>query len=127
MAERVIVAVGDLRRFTEKLIIRLVFDCTANLKEDNPLDTGWSRANWVPRIGRPFTGTAGTRAQAEAGSITTAPQQAGLAEVARYHLDLGEVHITNNVPYVPNLNDGSSRQAPAGYVQAAILRAVRNL
>lgn len=128
MADRVIVAVGDLRKFTENLIRRLVLDVTANFVEANPLDTGWSRANWVPRIGAPFVGTAGTRDEAERGHVTTGAQQAGLAAVAgSYTLDQGVVNITNNVRYVPRLNEGSSPQAEAGWVEREILRAVRDL
>jgi hypothetical protein len=37
---------------------------------------------------------------------------------------MGEVHVSNAVPYVQSLNDGHSQQAPAGFVQAAIAKAV---
>jgi hypothetical protein len=32
-----------------------------------------------------------------------------------------QIHITNNAPYIRQLNDGSSKQAPAGFVERAIL------
>ena len=121
---RVRVVVKSLNGFTQKLISRLTLNVTANLIEDTPIDTGWARANWVPSIGSPRRKTAGTRAAAENGKIDHAPQAAGSAAVAGYKLGPA-VFVSNNVPYISDLNDGSSRQAPAAFVQSAILRAIR--
>ena len=126
MASRSVrVVVSDLDAFTTKFIKRLALNINAELIKRTPIDTGWARANWVPNIGVPFEGTAGTRADAEAGSVDTATQQAGLAEVATAYQTGPTIHQTNNVPYIERLNGGSSKQAPAGFVQAAILTAVR--
>ena len=35
-----------------------------------------------------------------------------------------EIHITNNLDYIDDLNSGSSNQAPPGYVQDAVLEAL---
>ncbi|WP_086464347.1 hypothetical protein [Oceanibaculum nanhaiense] len=43
---------------------------------------------------------------------------------ARDGWHLTEAGIRNDVPYVGRLNAGSSRQAPAGFVEAAIDRAL---
>ena len=43
---------------------------------------------------------------------------------AREGWRLTETGIRNDVPYVGRLNAGSSRQAPAGFVEAAIDRAL---
>ena len=43
---------------------------------------------------------------------------------ARDGWHLTETGIRNDVPYVGRLNAGSSRQAPAGFVEAAIDRAL---
>ena len=52
-------------------------------------------------------------------------QQQGIAEVAtQYTLDQGSVFVSNNVPYILKLNDGHSQQAPAGFIQTAIHKAV---
>ena len=119
------VVVSDLDAFTTKFIKRLALNINAELIERTPIDTGWARVNWVPNIGGPFEGTAGTRADAEAGSLDTSAQQAGLAEVATAYKTGPTIYQTNNVPYIELLNGGSSKQAPAGFVQAAILTAVR--
>lgn len=31
-----------------------------------------------------------------------------------------DIHLTNNLPYIKPLNEGSSHQAPAGFVEVAI-------
>lgn len=119
------VVVQSLEGFTERLMSRLALNVTALLVKDTPVDTGWARANWVPSIGAPRERTAGTRAAAEAGQVDLAPQVRGQAEVAGYKLGPA-IFISNNVPYIKRLNSGSSRQAPAGFVQSAIFRGIRN-
>jgi len=124
------VVVNSLEDFLDQLIKKITLDITANLRRaasegGTPVDTGWARANWVPRIGEAFSGTAGSREAAEAGSINEGIGQSGVASVATsYKTERGPVHITNNVPYILRLNEGSSRQAPAGFVQAAIVKAI---
>jgi len=126
MASRSVrVVVSDLDAFTTKFIKRLALNINAELIKRTPVDTGWARANWVPNIGSPFEGTAGTREDAEAGRLNTGVQQTGLAEIVTAYRTGPTIHQTNNVPYIEKLNSGSSKQAPAGYVQASILAAVR--
>lgn len=117
------VVVRAVRGFTETIVKKITLDVTANLIEDTPRDTGWARSNWVPTIGMP------PAEEALVGSpeqVNTSVQQSGIAKVATgYRLIQGAIFISNNVPYIGRLNDGSSKQAPSGFVQAAILRAVR--
>lgn len=118
-------AVGDLERFTEGAIKQLVFESHANITETTPIDTGWARANLVPEIGQAHQGTAGTRADAERGSIDLGTSQLGLAKVAAaYRLFMGAVYLSHNVPYFPALNAGSSKQQAAGFVERGIAKAV---
>lgn len=94
---------------------------------DTPLDIGWARANWVPSIGLAFTEDL-TNADPEAElSSARAKQQSGQAEIFSFSLGQGSTYITNNVPYVTRLNEGSSKQAPAGFVQQAIVKAARTI
>lgn len=131
MAEQTEIVVRDLTAFTERTLSRLGIEAHANLvaapsEGGTPVDTGWARANWVPNIGGAFDGTAGTREQAQQGRIDSGTAQRGLVALAtQYRLRQGPVFITNNVPYIGILNDGSSAQAPRAFVQAAIAKAVR--
>jgi hypothetical protein len=100
----------------------VVLNVHANVVEGTPKDTGFAANNWVPEVGAPHEGLAGTRAEAEQGRLDRAPAQAGIDAVRAYELSQGDVHDTNNVDYMRLLNAGSSAQAPAAFVQAAIVR-----
>lgn len=87
-----------------------------------PVDTGWARANWRVGIGTSIRGTVGTKS-----SVNFGPQQADLARLLSYRTGQGKLRISNSVPYIRRLNEGSSSQAPAGFIEAAIRRAVDGL
>lgn len=83
-----------------------------------PVDTGWASVNWWPRIGSPATENGGP--VGETGS-RLAGQLQGVAALAGFDYTVGlPIHITNNVPYIGRLNDGSSTQSPAGFVDDAV-------
>ena len=125
--KQVTAIVRDLERFTERLVVKITLDVTANLVEATPVDTGWAQANWVPSVGkrsrrsaRSFKGkTPSASVQAAA-----AKQSAGQAQALGYKLENGRVFVSNNVNYITRLNDGYSKQAPPGFVQSAIRKAV---
>lgn len=117
--------VAALDKFVADAVRKIVLDIVANLTASpsqggTPVDTGWARANWIVQIGSPHTSTFG-----DPTSVSTAAQEAGKAAVIRYKLGQGPVFISNNVPYILRLNEGWSQQAPAGFVQGAIAKAVR--
>lgn len=122
MAEDVQAVMAALHKVTTRLVQQITLDVQANLIETTPVDTGWAKNNWVPHIGGPVDVPAGSR---ENVGPAAAASEAGKAEVlTAYTLDKGPIYVSNNVPYIGSLNDGHSKQAPAGFVQAAILKAV---
>ena len=114
--------VRGLDRVTERLIIKITTDVTANLIETTPVDLGWARANWEPSIGAPVVKDL-VGAERNVPSAA-AEQSGGVAAVLSYRLRRGKVFISNNVPYILALNDGHSSQAPPGFVQRGIRKAV---
>lgn len=131
MASRnVRIVVQALDQFLDNAIKKIALDVVAELVKapsegGTPVDTGWARANWIPRIGQAGTTTSKRPRKGERAS--TAEQTAAVAEVAAtYTAKKGPIVITNNVPYIVFLNFGSSPQAPSGFVQAAIARAANN-
>ena len=77
-----------------------------------PVDTGRARANWRVSIDREVAGEVGH----------TSPQvtlNENKATIERYK-GPAPIIVQNNVPYIGALNNGSSAQAPAGFVQKAI-------
>jgi hypothetical protein len=96
-----------------------------------PVDTGRARSNWQVQLNAAPEGTIESYVPGEGGSTgaqnTAAAIEQAKAEVANFKE--GEIHITNNLPYIGRLNQGSSAQAPANFVQTAIqqgVSAVRN-
>ena len=118
--------VRGLERVTERVVTKITLDVTANLIETTPVDTGWARANWIPAIGAPIVrDLTGVEATVQNASLGAGEQQQALvAVVTGYKLARGAVFVSNNVPYIIKLNDGFSRQAPSGFVQMAIRKAV---
>jgi len=83
----------------------------------NPVDTGYSRANWKIGIGEIDE------------SVSTPPARGGGAVMPSPPPDLGlisqinaenTVYITNSVDYIQYLNEGTSKQAPSGWIQISI-------
>jgi hypothetical protein len=126
MADQIRAIVRALEGVAERVITRLALDVTANLVETTPVDTGWARSNWVPAIGVPFLADiAPGRATEQMVAGGVGRQQSAIVTVAAtYRLGRGSVFVSNNVPYITDLNNGTSRKAPAGFVQMAIAKAV---
>lgn len=121
---RIVLAAYD--RFINDLIKKLALDIVANLvrapnEGGTPVKTGWARANWIPKIGTPVTRPSGSPT-----SVSGAAQQTGVAEIAAtYHFKKGAIYISNNVPYILKLNEGSSKQAAKGFIQANVVEALK--
>lgn len=120
---------GQLGDAIEKVVTELSLEITAELIERTPVDTGWARANWVPAIGnRPSDakdpGSRESRASGAPGR--GAEQQAAVAALATggYSLEKGQVFISNGVPYIVFLDQGSSAQAPKGFVKESIMQGI---
>lgn len=134
-SRRIRVVIDALDQVAEQVIKKLVLDIVANLQRapsqgGTPVDTGWARANWIPVIGTPSRAstprpTDEGAARGQAAQVAAQSQSAVAGIAASYRLNQGKVTIANNVPYIVRLNEGSSRQAPAGFVQAAVAQAVR--
>lgn len=121
------IIVGGLEQFSERQIIQLSLEVTANLIETTPVDLGWARANWVPTIGQPYEQNVGyANDSADVGSARQ-KQTAGKVALRGYKLTKGPIFVSNNVPYIQVLNEGSSTQAPAGFVQMAIQTAIQTV
>lgn len=116
--------IDELERFASRAVVKLSLDVTANLyaapsEGGTPVDTGWARVNWIPSIGQAIAKPSGTRE-----SVSGTAQQAGMASLGGYHITDGMVFVANPVPYIVKLNEGSSPQAEAQFVERAVEKAV---
>lgn len=79
-----------------------------------PVDTGFARGNWRPTLNSP------AEVPVTFNDPTGEGTTARIAVVARRYRVGDTIFIRNNAPYIVRLNEGSSPQAPAGFVQDAI-------
>lgn len=90
-----------------------------------PVDTSRARSNWLPNLDAPASGQIAPYVAGEKGSSAAASSEAAMdaakAVAKKYDGDRNrELHITNNLPYIAKLNEGSSTQAPALFVETAV-------
>ena len=78
---------------------------------ENPVDTGRSRGNYFISI------NSATEAFEESRRNSIGP---GVAVANSIKPD-DNLHLTNNTSYINKLNEGSSAQAPAGFIEAAVI------
>lgn len=115
----------DVRRFAVKAgessdgIVRAVTLSLFNgIIRDTPVDTGRARGNWQTTVGQPASG-----------EIDRLGASAAIAEVeAKTPPGAGqETYLANDLPYIEELEKGSSKQSPEGMVRRNIDRIERNL
>lgn len=97
----------------ERSVRAVALKLDAELVNTTPVDTGRAKSNWLPSLNSPDTRKVEPNQKPDIGPTLSA-----------YGID-DTIFISNNLPYIQKLNEGSSQQAPAGFVEAAIARAKR--
>jgi hypothetical protein len=109
------IRVGDIGDYCnqqmEKLLRAAVLETDSLLKQASPVDTGRFRASW--QVGE----NAAPGGIAPLGNYGTTPP---LTRIGYGQERIGNVYsVHNNLPYAEPLANGSSKQAPSGWVQGA--------
>lgn len=109
---------GDIDTGIARKMGRTATAIHLNLRNTTPVDIGRAKNGWIVSLDfRPLDippkGAFSQPINLEAKLRTS---RAGSTR---------RIYIVNNVPYIGLLNAGSSRQAPAGFVEVAILRGMR--
>ena len=128
LSERIRPAVGRIVRQGALAIDQAVVLAT-------PVDTGRARSGWVVSLDAPADSPDKPYAPGDKGSTGAQNAAAALAQgqavISRYQSGRNSsVHISNNVEYIGELNNGTSAQAPAEFVEKAVqagVAAVRGL
>jgi hypothetical protein len=93
------------------------------LIDNTPVDTTAALSNWRVSDG-PLAAAIAAHVPGEKGSTRGASAAVALAEAQRA-IEAGKharaLVIFNTIPYIRYLNEGSSSQAPAGFIEKAIL------
>lgn len=131
---------AKLGLFANQVVEDVASSILNDLTQVTPVDTGTAVSNWVVTLDAPALGGLVLMAHAPSPkgrvrkgvwvhtvppSITAqanVPQtmQAGLA-VIKTKQPGQTIFITNNSPYINMLNEGSSDQAPTGFVERAVI------
>lgn len=85
-----------------------------------PVDTGRARANWQATLGAPAVGTVDETPGKRASVASATGRNAGVIAQYKGGTPGAAIFLTNNLPYIVPLNDGHSKQAPAGFVEKAV-------
>lgn len=101
---------ADHRQYIVTVALR-VFN---NLVLTTPVDTGRARANWLPTVGAPANYT--VEATNPLGAVNLALSIFNANTVPNFPT----LYIANNLDYIESLNNGSSKQAPANFVELAL-------
>ena len=119
---------SDLQAATQHTLKDVASEVLYEVVSRTPILTGRARVNWQVQLGAAPEGV-----RFPAPQKPPSPEQAyeeavtaGLREIGAISTPVPPgvaIHITNNVPYIGKLNSGYSEQAPAGFVEAAIVRA----
>jgi hypothetical protein len=116
----------------------IIADLTQTSPAVTAADTGTAISNWITTVGNPsedridayspspkgrFSGNAWThKVDPDITRENNAPFVQEQAEAALVDKQPGQpIYITNNLPYIGQLNDGSSTQAPGGFVERATI------
>lgn len=83
-------------------------ECLRQLTISTPVDTGRARWGWFVTVGSPSTEIP-PEGQYSIPDVTSRANVSVSADVTAY--------IANNVPYIVELNDGSSKQQPARFAE----------
>lgn len=110
-----------------QLIDKVALTVHSTVVLGTPVDTGRARGSWLVEVGRPAEGTATSPQDFGAGPAMAKAQEklkgnTGGSSTLRPQRD---VHITNNLPYITPLNQGHSKQAPAGFVEEAVAAGIK--
>lgn len=109
----------QLNDVTRKEAISLVLRIHEGLIRGTPVDTGWAQSNWLLSVGSSIQESIGSK-----DNLDLVTQKASIGSILSWQFTQGPAYDTNNVPYIRNLNGGSSKQAPVGFVDKVVQREV---
>lgn len=98
---------------------KIMIDLDQKVVLKTPVDTGRARGNWIPSTGAPILEASITEDKSGNLSISASIQ---------VHAASGKfapMFLTNNLPYIEALENGSSNQAPSGMAKLSVQEVAR--
>lgn len=110
---------GNQEALIQLIAQKMALDALTGVVLATPVDKGRARGGWTVEIGSETAGDSATLDKTGSGTIS-----AGSAKITSAK-PFEPISISNNVPYIGILNGGSSKQAPAQFVELAVAAATK--
>lgn len=123
LPKRLRLVINNLKTERERIVKVAARTILETLVNNTPVDTSKALSNWQASIGAPIDSTRNAIAEGKAGSTrsTSAAVAFALGEISINKFTVGSViHITNNLPYIEGLNNGTISTQPGAFVEKAI-------
>lgn len=105
-----------VRRRQDAVVRKITLDVFTSVIQMSPVDTGRFKGNWLPAVG---SAPGGTVTATDPGGATVIAKVQGVTAGVK----AGDViYMVNNLPYAQRLEEGWSKQAPAGMVALTVQR-----
>ncbi len=124
LARRLEKLANKIDKSASNLAVEVASAIEANLLVNTPVDTSQALSNWTVTLDQPSDKFVGPKFPGSKGSTFNASVAFTLheaKEVLKKKKPGQTIYIANNAPYIRKLNNGSSKQVPAGFVERAAL------
>lgn len=118
--ERSLSILSDVAEEVGKQSRKLMLNIDRRVVRETPRDTGSAKASWIASTGSPSSAVNEIENPGGAEAIALAQGAAAISKAK----DFDSIYIVNNQEYIVPLNEGSSLQAPAHFVDAIIAEEV---
>ena len=124
LAARIRLVNSNVKIQTVRVVKEVAEEILDTLVDSTPVDTSQALSNWQASLGSGISSTRLAFVVGKFGSTRTASGQMAKAKgstvIQKFVLGV-PIHITNNLPYIKGLNDGTISRQPSGFVQKAML------
>lgn len=124
LANRLEKTAGAVDKAASDAAVTVALTIVGDLAFKTPVDTSKALSNWIVTLDSPSNATIKPHFGGKKGSSyrSSAAETIALAKKVLASKKPGQsIFITNSLPYIKRLNEGSSEQAPAGFVERAVL------
>lgn len=115
---------NKIEQEASNLAVRVAIAVVTDLAFNTPVDTTQALSNWQVNIGSPATGTIGPRVPGRFGNtqFASANQTIQAAINVLMNKKPGDaIHITNNLDYIQDLDNGTISRQPGAFVARALI------
>jgi hypothetical protein len=126
LARRLRQEADDIPENVNETTTQVALDLVRELADTTPVDTTEALSNWQIGLGRPVAAAIGPRVPGNFGNTRLPSVRATVAaarEALRTRRPGQSIFVSNVAAHIVSLNAGSSAQAPAGFVEVAVIRA----